>query len=71
MIDIVLGRLPMSIYEITSKPLGITGDVGEYLAAKFLGLQLADARALATMIRMARAAEVRSRRGALVQSLGR
>lgn len=32
-------------YELTGKPLGITGEVGEYLAAKILGLQLADARA--------------------------
>lgn len=31
-------------YKLTSKPLGITGEMGEYLAAKHLGLQLADAR---------------------------
>lgn len=29
---------------ITGKPLGITGEVGEYLAAKLLDLQLTDAR---------------------------
>ena len=31
-------------YELTGKPLGITGEYGEYLAAKLLGLELADAR---------------------------
>ena len=31
-------------YELTGKPLGITGEVGEYLAARLLGLELADAR---------------------------
>jgi len=31
-------------YRLTGKPLGITGEVGEYLAAKHLGLDLADAR---------------------------
>jgi hypothetical protein len=31
-------------YEMTGKPLGITGEVGEYEAAKRLGLELADAR---------------------------
>lgn len=30
--------------ELTGKPLGITGEVGEVLAARLLGLQLADAR---------------------------
>ncbi|UEM04729.1 hypothetical protein JL101_004620 [Skermanella rosea] len=32
-------------YALTGKPLGITGEMGEYLAAKILGLQLAEARA--------------------------
>lgn len=31
-------------YQLTGKPLGITGEIGEYLAAKHLGLDLADAR---------------------------
>lgn len=31
-------------YHLTGKPLGITGEIGEYLAAKHLGLELADAR---------------------------
>ena len=31
-------------YQLTGKPLGITGEIGEYLAAKHLGLHLADAR---------------------------
>ena len=31
-------------YELTGKPLGITGEVGEYWAAKLLNLTLADAR---------------------------
>ncbi len=31
-------------YRLTGKPLGITGEIGEYLAAKHLGLTLADAR---------------------------
>ena len=32
-------------YCLTGKPLGITGEVGEYTAARLLGLTLADARA--------------------------
>ena len=32
-------------YRLTGKPLGITGEVGEYAAAQLLGLTLADARA--------------------------
>lgn len=32
-------------YQLTGKPLGITGEVGEYEAARLLGLSLADARA--------------------------
>ena len=31
-------------YRHTGKPLGITGEVGEYEAARLLGLKLADAR---------------------------
>ena len=31
-------------YRLTGKPLGITGEIGEYLAAKHLNLALADAR---------------------------
>lgn len=31
-------------YTLTGKPLGITGELGEYLTAKLLGLELADAR---------------------------
>src|SRR4051812_33730158 len=31
-------------YELTGKPLGITGEIGEYLAARLLNLELADAR---------------------------
>jgi hypothetical protein len=33
-----------SYRELTGKPLGITGEVGEVLAARLLGLELADAR---------------------------
>lgn len=32
-------------YRLTGKPLDITGEVGEYEAARLLGLTLADARA--------------------------
>lgn len=32
-------------YRVTGKPLGVTGEVGEYEAARLLGLTLADARA--------------------------
>lgn len=31
-------------YQLTGKPLGITGEYGEYIAAKQLGLELAEAR---------------------------
>jgi len=31
-------------YELTGKPLGITGEIGEYFTAHILGLQLAAAR---------------------------
>ena len=37
-------KLAMAYRDITGKPLGITGEVGEYHAAKLLGLHLADAR---------------------------
>lgn len=37
-------RAAIDYYELTGKPLGITGEFGEYLTAKILGLQLADAR---------------------------
>ncbi len=32
-------------YALTGKPLGITGEIGEYLTARLLGLALAEARA--------------------------
>lgn len=35
----------VAYYELTGKPLGITGEVGEYEAARLLDLTLADARA--------------------------
>ena len=31
-------------HDLTGKPLGITGEIGEYMTAKILGLELADAR---------------------------
>ena len=34
----------LAYYKLTEKPLGITGEYGEYLAAKHLGLDLAEAR---------------------------
>lgn len=34
----------IAYYRLTGKPLGITGEVGEYEAARLLGLTLADAR---------------------------
>ena len=37
-------KAAIDYYELTGKPLGITGEYGEYMAAKILGLQLADAR---------------------------
>ncbi len=37
-------RAAIDYYELTGKPLGITGEFGEYLTAKILGLELADAR---------------------------
>ena len=32
-------------YELTGKPLGITGEIGEYMTARLLGLELEGARA--------------------------
>ena len=37
-------RLSRRYKEITGKPLGITGEVAEFEAARHLGLQLAEAR---------------------------
>lgn len=34
----------ITYYRLTGKPLGITGEIGEYEAAKLLGLKLAPAR---------------------------
>jgi hypothetical protein len=36
--------LAAEYYRLTGKPLGVTGEVAEYVAAETLGLQLADAR---------------------------
>jgi hypothetical protein len=38
-------QVAIDYYRLTGKPLGITGEVGEYEAARLLGLTLADARA--------------------------
>ena len=37
-------RNAVAYYRLTGKPLGITGEIGEYFAAKYLGLKLAEAR---------------------------
>ncbi len=37
-------KATIEYYSITGKPLGITGEIGEYLGAKELGLKLAQAR---------------------------
>ncbi|HMB75487.1 MAG TPA: hypothetical protein VKN76_03750 [Kiloniellaceae bacterium] len=37
-------RAAIDYYRLTGKPLGITGEIGEYEAARLLGLDLADAR---------------------------
>lgn len=37
-------RLAAEYYRLTGKPLGVTGEVAEYVAAETLGLVLADAR---------------------------
>lgn len=34
----------VAYYSLTGKPLGITGEIGEYIAARELGLELAEAR---------------------------
>jgi hypothetical protein len=36
--------LAAEFYRLTGKPLGVTGEVAEYIAAEKLGLELADAR---------------------------
>lgn len=36
--------LAAEYYRLTGKPLGVTGEVAEYIAAEMLGLVLADAR---------------------------
>jgi hypothetical protein len=36
--------LAAEYYQLTGKPLGVTGEVAEYVAAKMLGLTLAEAR---------------------------
>jgi hypothetical protein len=36
--------LAAEYYRLTGKPLGVTGEVAEYIAAETLGLVLADAR---------------------------
>jgi hypothetical protein len=37
-------RLAVEYYNLTGKPLGITGEVAEYIAAETLGLKLAPER---------------------------
>ena len=37
-------QVAIDYYRLTGKPLGITGEIGEYYAAKHLGLELAEAR---------------------------
>ncbi len=37
-------KAAVAYYRLTGKPLGITGEIGEYEAAKRLGLNLAEAR---------------------------
>ena len=36
--------LAVEYYRLTGKPLGVTGEVAEYVAAEVLGLELAPAR---------------------------
>jgi hypothetical protein len=36
--------LAAEYYRLTGKPLGVTGEVAEFVASEFLGLELADAR---------------------------
>ncbi|WP_109402561.1 DUF6998 domain-containing protein [Proteus terrae] len=37
-------NIALEYYKITNKPLGITGEISEYEAARILGLQLCEAR---------------------------
>ena len=37
-------RIAKEYQELTGKPLGITGEIAEYEAARLLGLELAEAR---------------------------
>ena len=37
-------EVAVDYYEATGKPLGVTGEVGEYEAARLLGLELSEAR---------------------------
>ncbi len=37
-------RLAKEYYRLTGRPLGVTGEIGEYEAARLLGLQLAEVR---------------------------
>ena len=37
-------KAAIDYYDLTRKPLGITGELREYIAAKILGLELVDAR---------------------------
>jgi hypothetical protein len=37
-------RLAVEYYKLTGKPLGVTGEVAEFVAAENLGLQLVSAR---------------------------
>lgn len=38
-------KIGTAYYQLTGKPLGITGEIGEYEAARLMGLTLMDARA--------------------------
>jgi uncharacterized protein DUF6998 len=59
-------RLAKEYYRLTTRPLGITGEVAEYEAARLLGLEIAD-------VRQSGYDAVRSRRGRreLIQVKGR
>lgn len=37
-------RIAKQYYELTGRPLGVTGEIGEYEAVRLLGLRLADVR---------------------------
>ena len=47
----VVKPLAAEFYRLTGKPLGVTGEVAEYLAADILGLELAVASAVVVEIR--------------------